>query len=96
MSMVLHELATNAGKYGALSMAGGRLSVSWTTAVEGGLRLTWAEDGGPPVLPPTREGFGSRLIVQLSRQLDGEVTFDWRPTGLVVAMDLRLRDGAAV
>lgn len=95
MSMAIHELATNAGKYGALSVAGGTLSVSWTTAAEGGLRLTWAEDGGPPVLPPTREGFGSRLIVQLGRQLDGDVTFDWRPSGLLVEMDLRLGAGAA-
>ncbi|WP_293902754.1 PAS domain-containing sensor histidine kinase [Phenylobacterium sp.] len=94
MSMVIHELATNAGKYGALSSAGGMLAVTWTADPDGRLRLTWQEDGGPPARPPSREGFGSRLIVQLSRQLNGEVAFEWRPEGLKVEMDLRLGETA--
>ena len=95
MSMVIHELATNAGKYGALTSAEGTLAVAWDTPLGGGLRLTWTEAGGPPVRPPERQGFGSRLIVQLGRQLDGEVAFDWRPEGLRVTMDLGLTGAPA-
>lgn len=90
MSMVIHELATNAGKYGALSCAGGALAVQWTAEADGTLNLNWTETGGPPTRStPVREGFGSRLILQLSRQLDGDVRFDWRPEGLAVTMALR-------
>jgi two-component sensor histidine kinase len=89
MSMALHELATNAAKYGSLSQAGGRVAVSWTRAGDE-LMLTWRERGGPPVTPPTREGFGSRLIRQLGRLMQGEIRFDWQPEGLEVEMRLRL------
>jgi PAS domain S-box-containing protein len=74
LSMALHELATNAVKYGALSCLDGRVSVRW--AVEGDkLRLDWREQGGPPVAPPTRKGFGTRL---LDRLLVGELAGDIR------------------
>jgi two-component sensor histidine kinase len=89
MSMALHELATNAAKYGAFSTHEGRLSVSWR--VQGDvLRLGWAETAGRRIEPPTHEGFGSRLIDQLARQLEGEVRFDWRPEGLAVELTGRL------
>ncbi len=93
MSMIIHELATNAAKYGALSSSEGMLAIGWTTPADGDLHLIWQESGGPLARPPDREGFGSRLILQLSRQLSGEATFVWRPAGLEVALALKL--GAA-
>lgn len=92
MALVLHELATNAVKYGALSRAGGQVSLGWTFA--GGderLRLTWAESGGPAVRPPTRRGFGSRLIERaLKSELQGQAIMTYAPDGLVCIMDGRL------
>lgn len=83
ISMLLHELATNANKYGACSSGGGRISVSWTLK-DRQVTLQWRETGGPPVVAPTREGFGSALKANLVRQLNGAMTRDWAPTGLVV------------
>ena len=83
VSMLLHELATNANKYGACSRAGGRVSVTWT--VEGRqVTLHWRETGGPPVVEPTREGFGSTLKARLVRQIEGTIARTWKPTGLDV------------
>jgi two-component sensor histidine kinase len=82
VSMVIHELATNARKYGSLSAPDGKLTVAWAREDEGRLRITWSESGGQAVEPPQRQGFGSHLIAQLARQLEGEVAYDWRPTGL--------------
>jgi CheY-like chemotaxis protein len=62
MALVLHELSTNAAKYGALSSSTGRLDVSWQLTREGDCELIWQESGGPRVSPPTREGFGTVLI----------------------------------
>jgi two-component sensor histidine kinase len=90
MSMAIHELATNAAKYGALSTQGGRLAVRWREDDAKIVTVHWSEDGGPPVKPPTREGFGSRLVAQLARQIGGEVRYDWRPGGLAVELDCRL------
>jgi two-component sensor histidine kinase len=89
MSMAIHELATNASKYGALSTDAGTLTIAWTHDAAGALDLVWSEEGGPPVTAPARAGFGSRLISQLARQLGGEVIHDWRPEGL--RTELRLR-----
>lgn len=81
LTMVLHELATNACKYGALSTPGGALNVTWR--LQGPrLALTWRETGGPAVTAPARRGFGTRLMDQLARQIRGEIVFDWRPEGL--------------
>jgi len=93
ISMLLHELATNAAKHGALSMPSGRLEVIWTydQAGDGDLRLSWRETGGPPVTPPppgARRGFGSRLIEMTVRQLGGEMDFDWKPEGLHCVLHL--------
>ncbi|MDB5417766.1 MAG: response regulator/sensor histidine kinase, partial [Phenylobacterium sp.] len=82
MSMILHELATNAAKYGALSSPQGVVTVGWGETEPGQLTLTWREEGGPAAAAPSRNGFGSRLILRLARQLGGEARYDWRPQGL--------------
>ncbi|WP_425999629.1 sensor histidine kinase [Caulobacter sp. DWR1-3-2b1] len=82
LGMVFHELATNAAKYGALS-AGGHLRVSWFMEVDT-LSLEWRETGGPTPSPPTRRGFGSRLIERsLTGELQGSVMIDYDPAGLI-------------
>jgi PAS domain S-box-containing protein len=83
LSMLLHELATNANKYGACSRGGGRVSVSWTLE-ERQVTMQWRETGGPEVAAPTREGFGSSLKTNVMRQLNGTISRKWEPTGLVV------------
>nr|WP_321359890.1 PAS domain S-box protein [uncultured Hyphomonas sp.] len=93
--LILHELATNAAKYGALSTEHGRLSISWGRGSDRdrlGAVLTWAETGGPPVEPPTRRGFGSVLIEQsLTHSLGGEAEIDYRPEGLWAQFRFRKR-----
>ncbi|HYE53101.1 MAG TPA: HWE histidine kinase domain-containing protein [Azospirillaceae bacterium] len=86
LAMSLHELATNAAKYGALSGPDGRVSVSWRLREEDGrLELWWTEEGGPAVAAPTRTGFGSAVLdTSVRHQLNGEVALDWRPAGLRV------------
>jgi PAS domain S-box-containing protein len=84
-AMVMHELATNAAKHGALSAPGGRVRVTWR--IEGAsprLRVDWLEEGGPPVPgPPGRRGFGTALMEQVvASQLRGALAMDWRPGGL--------------
>lgn len=87
IAMALHELASNAVKYGALSGPAGQVTLSWTTS-DGRLRIDWRESGGPPVEPPARRGFGSRLIEQgLARELDGTVSLDYRPEGVACAIE---------
>ena len=94
LAMAVHELATNAGKYGALSVPEGRVVVDWETRpADGGtrLRLRWREQHGPPVVPPQRKGFGSRLITEgLAMELDGTATLAFEPTGLVCCIDISL------
>lgn len=83
VSMVLHELATNAAKFGALSRPGGHLELSWTVQPDGALRLVWQESGGPPVAAEGPPGFGSKLIeAMVSAQLSGTVRREWRSEGL--------------
>ncbi|MCJ8518658.1 sensor histidine kinase [Rhizobium tarimense] len=85
LSMALHELCTNAAKYGALSADAGRVEISWTySAAPGGdFVFTWVESGGPTVAPPKREGFGTLMIERvLSQQLQADVHLDYRPEGL--------------
>jgi PAS domain S-box-containing protein len=83
ISLLLHELATNANKYGACSRDNGRVSVRWTR--EGRqVTLTWRETGGPPVSTPSREGFGSVLKSTVVRQINGVMTRHWEAAGLVV------------
>ncbi len=83
MAVVLHELATNAAKYGALSAADGQVRVEWSRAADGRLILLWTEMGGPPVHQPTRNGFGTNVIEAMIHDLKGEVRLDWHAEGLV-------------
>jgi two-component system CheB/CheR fusion protein len=85
MGMIVHELATNATKYGALSTPAGRVSVSWTIEEKDGsaLVLKWSESEGPGVKKPKHRGFGTELIErEASGTLDGQATFDYAPQGL--------------
>lgn len=86
LGLALHELATNAAKYGALSVPGGHVSIRWKRmpAAEGhGVEICWDEERGPKVKPPRQRGFGSMVIEQnLARALDAEVTMNFLPTGL--------------
>jgi two-component sensor histidine kinase len=90
MAMVIHELATNSVKHGALSVREGRLDVSGTFD-ETHLSLVWAEDGGPTAEgTPEMSGFGSKMIARsLSQQFDGALNYDWQPSGLVVTLRMR-------
>lgn len=98
LALVIHELATNAVKYGALSVPGGELHVRWDVTRASGrgslLSLRWAESGGPAVAPRgegSRSGFGSRLIRNsIERQLAGTLRLDWAETGLVAVMEVAL------
>ena len=93
LSMVFHELGTNAVKYGALSLPEGAVTVVWHVDPGAQHRLTlhWEERGGPPVSPPARKGFGSRLIAaSLKSDLAGEARVDYRPSGLVCVLTLSL------
>ena len=83
IAVTLHELATNAAKYGALSIPNGRVQVEWSRAEDGGLVLRWTETGGPPVIPPTLRGFGTRVMESMIRGHYGEMRFDWHVKGLV-------------
>jgi PAS domain S-box-containing protein len=83
LAMAVHELATNAVKYGALSTASGRVGVQWSLGSANRLSLSWQETGGPPVGVPRKEGFGTRAIARMLGQLDGEVKFNWLEEGLI-------------
>jgi len=96
LGMIFHELATNAGKYGALSTPDGRVFVDWSLADQRARRLTlsWRENGGPPVAQPQRRGFGSRLIERNVRHdLAGEVELDYAEGGFTAEISLPLDKG---
>jgi two-component sensor histidine kinase len=90
LSMIVHEIATNAAKYGALSNDSGTVTLDWEILHEEGspkLRLIWTEAGGPPVTAPVQRGFGSRMIERSARdQLGGEATVDFLPRGVVCTL----------
>jgi two-component sensor histidine kinase len=91
LAMTLNELCTNATKFGALSVATGRIEIAWT--IDQGdqrLHLTWTENGGPAVHPPTRRSFGTRMIETLGKQLEGKVEMAYPPSGFVYALDVPL------
>jgi PAS domain S-box-containing protein len=92
LSLVIHELAANAAKYGALSVPAGRIDIRWLIGPERKLRLTWQESGGPRVAPPTRRGFGSQLIeFNIAHEFGGEARLDYEPAGLVCVLTIPLR-----
>ena len=87
LTLALHELATNAVKYGALSTDTGRVEVTWKARPAGGFDLTWVERGGPPVSQPERRGFGSTLLERVTgRELGGETNMEFRPDGVRVTI----------
>ncbi len=96
LAMALHELSTNATKYGALSTPEGRVSIIWDIAEEAGkrrLRIVWTEVGGPPVKEPQRTGFGSRLIKEgLAMELGGETSIVYDPSGVICTINAVLED----
>lgn len=95
LSIALHELATNAAKYGALSNEHGRVNVEWGVD-EAGLKLTWRETGGPPVSPPTRTGFGTRLIERsLAHDLGGAAQIRYLESGAVAEISAPLEPALA-
>jgi two-component sensor histidine kinase/ActR/RegA family two-component response regulator len=90
LSLLIHELTTNASKYGALSVPTGCVCVGWTVTGDGGVQLTWTESGGPA--PPTTgtSGFGTRLIRGAASQLGGVVEQEWRPSGLRCTLSIAM------
>ena len=97
VALALHELATNAAKYGALSSERGRVELAWSVRRSEGrdmLRMIWRETGGPRVAPPTRSGFGTRLIERgLAADLQGSVVLEYPPEGVVCTIEARLPAG---
>ncbi|HLH97260.1 MAG TPA: response regulator [Xanthobacteraceae bacterium] len=90
LALTLHELATNAAKYGALSSSSGRVALTWQLGPNH-LSMRWTETGGPVVRVPVTEGYGTRVIgASVERQLDGSAIFDWRPEGLSFTMTIPL------
>jgi PAS domain S-box-containing protein len=89
VAVILHELATNAVKYGALAAPEGRIEVNWSHPGDGWLTLRWIETGGPPVKPPTSQGFGHRVMERMIGQLNGKSSFHWPPEGLVCEIAFR-------
>lgn len=94
LALMLHEMTTNALKYGALAVPGGHVELSWLVFEVGGepvLRLSWREWGGPPVHPPTRKGFGTRLIERgLTGQVGGILSLDYPPEGVTCVVEAPL------
>nr|WP_209018685.1 HWE histidine kinase domain-containing protein [Endobacterium cereale] len=83
LSLAIHELATNAAKYGALSGEKGNVQIEWTVAEDGKFELTWVEEGGPVVIPPSKMGFGSKLIGKMvGPYFSGTVLHDFCPDGV--------------
>jgi two-component sensor histidine kinase len=83
IAVTLHELATNAAKYGALSVANGNVDLKWSREPNGELHLHWTETGGPVVRESKRRGFGRQAIERLITQRKGTAHFDWGGKGLV-------------
>jgi PAS domain S-box-containing protein len=96
IALVLHELATNAVKYGSLSEAAGKVALTWQCE-HNKLDLQWQETGGPPVTPPTVKGYGTKVIMaSIQQQLAGTATFDWQPQGLAFAMSISVGDAVTM
>jgi PAS domain S-box-containing protein len=88
LALLMHELATNAVKYGALSAEGGRVRLALVAAPAGRVSLEWREIGGPPVQPPAREGFGMRLVASALRGVGGYVEPSFAPEGFIARMEM--------
>jgi PAS domain S-box-containing protein len=90
IAVTLHELATNAAKYGALCTPKGVVALKWSHEDDGRLLLRWTETGGPTVRVPTRHGFGGRVIDRMIGQLNGKSRFNWHPEGLVCELTFQV------
>jgi two-component sensor histidine kinase len=90
IAITLHELATNAAKYGALAVPGGQVELKWSHDAGRQLRLRWRESSGPKVQEPTHKGFGGRIIERMIAQRSGQALFDWRADGLVCEISLEV------
>lgn len=91
IAIVLHELTTNAAKYGALSVVDGHVEITWVRRSQDRLSLKWTETGGPLIAPPTRLGFGTHVMETLIKlDLGGQLRFDWRAEGLVCDIEIQI------
>jgi two-component sensor histidine kinase len=93
LSLVLHELATNAVKYGSLSVATGRIMIRWAPKSDGSdvIALSWIEVDGPPVAPPTRQGFGTKLLVRaFQSQFHSRIDLDYAVSGLECLIEFQV------
>jgi two-component sensor histidine kinase len=90
-SLIIHELATNAAKYGSLSFPTGRVAVSWRVA-DGALHLDWKESGGPPIVEPSSTGFGTSLIKTLLAPYEGAVSLHYPPSGAKCGLSCRFAE----
>jgi len=98
MAMALHELCTNAMKYGSLSQAGGEVLISWEADWDGRFQFIWREQGGPEVRPPTSQGFGSRLLRRaFASDFDANVELAFESSGFICSISgsLQLRKKSA-
>jgi two-component sensor histidine kinase/CheY-like chemotaxis protein len=95
IALAIHELATNAAKYGSLSHAAGRVDISWSS-FESNLCITWSESGGPAVTPPKTEGFGTKVLTSMNGASRGGANFDWRPEGLRLTLQIPCKPDASV
>jgi two-component sensor histidine kinase len=94
LALALHELATNSAKYGALSAPGGRVRLDWTIQSGDRFEFIWQEDGGPPVVGPTRAGFGTRMIERaLFVPFQGHATIKYDPSGVRCRVVATLPEG---
>ena len=93
MALVVHELATNAAKYGALSSSAGNLSIQWSLA-DARLDLEWRESGGPAVAAPVHRGFGTRLFSRALEQFGGAVDASFATTGLICKLSFALQESS--
>jgi two-component sensor histidine kinase len=91
IAITMHELATNAAKYGSLSVADGQVEVAWSRVRDGRLIARWTERGGPPTNKPNRVGFGTSMIERMIReQLKGDIHHDWRAEGLACEIVMKM------
>jgi two-component sensor histidine kinase len=88
--MILHELATNAAKYGSLSVPKGQVNITWMRGANEQLILHWTESNRPPVDKPAHRGFGTAVIERMVRRFKGDLHTDWRPEGLVCQIALKI------
>jgi two-component sensor histidine kinase/CheY-like chemotaxis protein len=96
LAMTFNELCTNTTKFGALSVPAGRVEIAWTIdEPKQRLHLVWTESGGPPVEPPARQSFGTRMMKSLGQQLNGQVQLAYQPSGFIYSLDVPLGSVAA-